>query len=410
LTLGRPKLASVGKDVEKVDANQLASSAHEFDEIVAPLERRARQRLTRSGRLDCERAFDENPDGFRACVDRALEKGNGSPVGLLVRMVRDRDFDIPPPPPRDRTYQSHTTRQGYESIVELHLIPELGRLQLVAIDARELDRYLARKRAQKPKPLAPRTLNRHLNLLHSLFKAAEGRGLVRSNPVSAVERPREPRRRWRILTPSEIGAVERAFTELVDEAKGKERAFAEQARVIFLTVVSAGLRRGEVLGLRWRDVALANPAGATLRVRETWVRGGPDTLKSAKSERTFAIGRLALELFDHRARTAYAGDDERVFCNPSTGGPLDPKRYAATLRAALKRAKVDDYVRPFHDGRHTNITNAAAAGVSPAALMARAGHSDFATTQLYIDLSGETFREEAELADERLFGQKLGQK
>src|SRR5207248_7798752 len=129
-----------------------------------------------------------------------------------------------------------------------------------------------------------------------------------------------------------------------------------------------------------------------------------------KSERTFAIGRLASELFDHRARTPFRGDDERVFCNPLTGGPLDPKRYAATFRAALERAKVDDYVRPFHDGRHTNITNAAAAGVSPAALMARAGHSDFATTQLYIDLAGETFREEAELADERLFGQKAGQK
>lgn len=298
-----------------------------------------------------------------------------------------------------------STRQGYESIVELHLIPELGRLQLAAVDARELDHYLDRKKA-----LAPRTRNRHLNLLHSLFKAAEGRGLVRSNPVSAVERPREPRRRWRILTPAEIGAVERALTELVDEAEGEERAFAEQARVVFLTVVSAGLRCGEVLGLRWKDVALADPAGATLRVRETWVRGATDTPKSEKSERTIAIGQLAGELFDHRARTAYAGDDERVFCNPRSGGVLDERRYAATLRLALKRAGITDYVRPFHDFRHTSITNAAQAGMSPAALMARAGHSDFKTTQGYIDLAGETFREEAELLDARVFGQKLGQK
>ena len=112
----------------------------------------------------------------------------------------------------------------------------------------------------------------------------------------------------------------------------------------------------------------------------------------------------------NRARTAYQGDDERVFCNPLTGRPLDPKRYAATLRLALKRAKVDGKLRPFHDGRDTSITNAAAAGTSPAALMARAGHSDFKTTQGYIDLAGETFREEAELLEERLFGQKSGQK
>jgi hypothetical protein len=100
-----------------------------------------------------------------------------------------------------------------------------------------------------------------------------------------------------------------------------------------------------------------------------------------------------------------------VFCHPQTGGPLDHKHYAVRLRAALGRAKVDRPMRPFHDG-HTSITNGAAAGISPAALMARAGHSDFKTTQLYIDLAGETFREEAERLDERLFGpvgQKSGQ-
>jgi integrase len=213
-----------------------------------------------------------------------------------------------------------STREGYEGIVEGHLIPELGRLQLAAIDVGRLDRYLVRKRRDG---LAPRTLNRHLNLLHSLMKAAECRGLVRSNPVSAVERPREPRRRWRILSPVEVGRVERAFAELLDETDGEERAWREQARVVFLTVVSAGLRRGEILGLRWQDVALADPAGATLRVRETFVRGQADTPKSEKSERTIALGkRLASELFDHRARSALPGGRREGVLQPA-------HRYAA---------------------------------------------------------------------------------
>jgi integrase len=163
----------------------------------------------------------------------------------------------------------------------------------------------------------------------------------------------------------------------------KSEPGASRARVVFLTVVSAGLRRGEILGLRWKDVALADPAGATLRVRETFVRGHVDTPKSEKSERTLALGkRLASELFDHRARTAFVGDDEHVFVS-QTGGPLDPGRYAATLRLALAKAKVDRPMRPFHDGRHTSITNAAAAGTSSAALQARAGHASFSTTQAY---------------------------
>jgi hypothetical protein len=74
------------------------------------------------------------------------------------------------------------------------------------------------------------------------------------------------------------------------------------------------------------------------------------------------------------------------------------------LKLALAKAKVEKPMRPFHDGRHTSITNSAAAGLSPAALMARAGHSDFKTTQGYIDLAGETFRAEAELLEQRLFG------
>jgi hypothetical protein len=70
---------------------------------------------------------------------------------------------------------------------------------------------------------------------------------------------------------------------------------------------------------------------------------------------------------------------------------------------ALALAGIDRPMRPFHDGRHTSITNAAA-GASPAAMKARAGHSDFAMTQLYIDLSGEAFRLKAQRLEDRLWG------
>ena len=140
------------------------------------------------------------------------------------------------------------------------------------------------------------------------------------------------------------------------------------------------------------------------------MRNRVDTPKSAASERTIALGRrLADVLFEHRGSTPYSGEDERALCHPLTGGPLDPKRYADVLRAALTRAGVDGYVRPFHDGRHSSLTNAAAAGTPPAALMARAGHADFGTTKRYIDLAGETFRDEADRLEERLWG-KSGRK
>jgi integrase len=128
--------------------------------------------------------------------------------------------------------------------------------------------------------------------------------------------------------------------------------------------------------------ALADPDGAFIRIAETWVRYGIDTPKSEAGVRTIALGqRLASELFEHRGRSKFDGDDERVFCSPLRGTPIDHTRNAETFRAALTKAGVEDYVRPFHDLRHWSITNAAAAGTPPAALMARAGHSDFKSTQ-----------------------------
>ena len=59
-----------------------------------------------------------------------------------------------------------------------------------------------------------------------------------------MERPREPRRRWTILSPAEVGRVERAFLELAGEGEAAERAWVEQTRVVFLTVLYTGLRQG----------------------------------------------------------------------------------------------------------------------------------------------------------------------
>ena len=94
--------------------------------------------------------------------------------------------------------------------------------------------------------------------------------------------------------------------------------------------------------------------------------------------------------------------------NPLTGGPLDHKGYADTLREALAAAGIRGHIRPFHDGRHTAITKAAAAGVGAAARQARAGHADLATTQRYIDLAGVAFRDEALIAEQRMFGVESG--
>ena len=281
-------------------------------------------------------------------------------------------------------------------------------MQLDSIDVSDVDAYVARKRRGG---LSAASVNRHLNVLRRVCQLAVRAKKIRTNPVLVVERLDEPDRRlrWRRLQPEEVGAVARAFDDFIVEAEPDARPWVEQARVVFLVIYGLGLRRGEILG-RWRSVRLADPEHRpTLTVENATVRGRDGAPKSATSRRTLVLDEfLAGELFDHRGRSLYQGDDERVFCHPTRGSALDHKRYAKTFRAALERAGITDYVRPFHDGRHSAITDDAAAGNSGLAVMRRAGHSDFRVTQQYLDLAGVGFEEEADRAAARAFAHVPG--
>lgn len=296
-----------------------------------------------------------------------------------------------------------STRRGYEQIVENHLIPALGTAQIKDVTVERIERYLVGKRRVG---FSAGSCNRQLNVLSLILRTAQRRGLVASNAVSLVDRPREQRIRWRIFSPPEAAAIERALNELVEEAvTDRDREDRLVTRVLFLTLIGAGIRRSEALGLHWRSVLLADPDGPVLQVQETWVRNADDTPKSAAGYRTIALGsQLAGELFEHRSHSKFSGDDERVLANPRTGRPFNMEKYTETIAAARLRAGIGEYVRPCHDIRHSSITNAAAAGTRPEPLMSRSGHSSYATTRRYIDLAGERFREEADRLEERLWG------
>jgi integrase len=204
--------------------------------------------------------------------------------------------------------------------------------------------------------------------------------LVEANPAVGAERPKLPPFRPQILEPVEVARVAKAFAD-------------EQARRVFLTLVLTGLRRHELQNLRWRDVDLVE---SVLRVRKS---------KSEEGIRSIALTKtLAAELWQQRRRSAFQGEDELVFCHPERGTVYRAETFKDALTAALKAAGVDKQLRAFHDLRHTAITNDAAAGSSPIAVMAKAGHANMATTKRYLHLAGVVFRDEADALERRLLG------
>jgi len=172
-------------------------------------------------------------------------------------------------------------------------------------------------------------------------------------------------------------------------------------------LIDSAIRRGELLGLRWSRVALADPGGPRIRIEETFVRNRFDTPKSAAGRRTIEISDvLADALFEWRAVANYKADNALVTANQRTGHAFDVYVLGVLYREALVEAEIEDpdSLDLFHALRHSSLTNGAAAGMSPVALQARAGHTSFATTRGYLALAGVGFEEETAKHSERLWG------
>jgi integrase len=149
--------------------------------------------------------------------------------------------------------------------------------------------------------------------------------------------------------------------------------------------ISVGLRRGELLGLRWCDVDLLT---GIVRIRRHIVRGEVATPKTEHSRRTLELGpeaRAAIE--EQFAASAFTADDDYVFPNPMVGTAMDGAKLGRCyMRPALAKAGIRADFRPWHDLRRTALTFSAA--VNPGYVVkAQAGHGSMAVTDRYVKLA-----------------------
>lgn len=295
-----------------------------------------------------------------------------------------------------------STIENYRYMLDGHLLPFFGAEDLSSLEARPelIDSYVAVK---VQSGLSTKTIQNHLLLLNVMFRRAVVWRLIRSNPVSSIDRPSLVQPEMNVLTETEIARLANAYEELIAEAAETEVEWWSLAKAIVLTALGTGLRRGELIGLRWSAVNLLE---AKLDVRETFVRGSFTTPKSRASRRVVEVGpRILAVLAERWQRTAYRGDDDLVFGHPTKGTPLEAGRLAKRyLKPALARAGIDKPFRPFHDLRHTSLTHAAAAGNPQIYVQARAGHSQGSITERYMHAAQVLFPGAAEKSEARMFG------
>lgn len=267
-----------------------------------------------------------------------------------------------------------STLMDYESHLRVHLVPFFGAKPLHRIEPRDVEGFIA---AERRNGRAPKSVLNYLGLLHSIFEFGQRRGWTATNPCKLVDKPRvgAADADIRFLDQVELEALLRAAPD--DEVGRVDRA-------MWLTAAMTGLRQGELLALRWRDV---DWLAGRLRVRRSFVRGEFGTPKSHRSSRSVPLAdRVAAELDAHHRETAYGADDDLVFGHPHLGSPLERSRLLKRYKRAAKAAGIRDDVR-FHDLRHTFGTRMAAAGVPMRTLQEWMGHRDHKTTLIYADYS-----------------------
>jgi integrase len=166
-------------------------------------------------------------------------------------------------------------------------------------------------------------------------------------------------------------------------------------RPLYLTAAMTGLRQGELLALRWRDV---DWSASRVRVAESYTRGAFDSPKSHRGRSVPMADHFAGELERHFQRSYRRGDHDLVFAYPATGRALDASKLRKRFRTALARAGAPDLA--FHELRHTFGTQMAAAGAPLRAIQECMGHADASTTDIYAHYApdatgGATFAQRA---------------
>ncbi len=252
-----------------------------------------------------------------------------------------------------------STLEGYRSVVRTHLLPAFGDMPLETITTRMVEEWSQRMEGSTSK----RRLA--LVLLHGIFRRAMRVWDLPVNPAANVEKPPMARTGdLEVFSPEEIWALVRA-------------AGSGQDAAIFLTAAFTGLRRGELLALRWRDVDFA---GSVIRVRASYSAGTVTVPKSGKVRSVPMAPDVAEALAKLGAREYFTDEDDLVFAGDS-GSFLDGsalrRRYTTALtRAGLRKLR-------FHDLRHTFGTRMIAEA-DIRRVQEWMGHADVQTTMRYL--------------------------
>ena len=285
-----------------------------------------------------------------------------------------------------------TTRIGYKSKINCYLKPALGDIYVQSLRTDHVQKMVNNMVA---KGLSAKNIRDTYNNINAAMKKAVVLRMVPYNPCEGVALPKLKRYKAKVYNVQMIH-------HLLDIAEGTDMYLP------ILLCVTLGLRRGELLALRWDNVDFKNKV---LKIRSNMVRGEKDyVIKAPKSEagvRDISLGDEVLAVLQ-KERTKYVTDifsydghfqNLNFVIRQEDGSPLRPDSMSRKWRRFLEEHKLPS-IR-FHDLRHSNATALIQAGVNPRVVQQRLGHADVnITLSTYTHVLPEMDVEAAEKLDQ----------
>jgi len=286
----------------------------------------------------------------------------------------------------DRRNVKPSTRQGYDSLLQRHILPLLGDLRITDVAPLHIEQLL-----QSKARLSAKSQRNLVGLLQGIFSFALDSDLLVRSPVRERHKPTVPKREKPIWKPEQVrGIIERV---------------PQQYRALFTCAALTGARLGELLGLQWKHIDFE---ARKLRIEQSLWQGQLVSPKTEGSIRTIPFGdALRVALVEHLRSSRYTGAEDFVFCKVD-GSPLCPDVLRRdVLYPALDRLGITRSSRSagFHTFRHSagSFINAQTGNLKLAQKLL--GHSNLSTTaDIYTHTSVEAEREAALAVERAIYG------
>lgn len=265
-----------------------------------------------------------------------------------------------------------TTYNNYKSIVDNHIVPELGKMELQKIKPLHIQNYYTKKEDN----LSQKSLQHHHRLLSLALKNAVGWQMIPNNPCDHVEAPSPEKSKAKSLTSEEVKHLLESIKDTPLEAS-------------ITLLVFTGLRRGELLALKWNDI---DPINKTLVVDESLAVDESKNeiifkkTKSESSNRIVSLSDIPISALrkhkklqnEQKLKIGENYTDNNLVFAREDGSPIHPSSFSRQFGRFIRSTELP-HIR-LHDLRHTNATMLMNLGVPPKVVSERLGHANISIT------------------------------